>query len=64
MENNSLIARIVAEMESAGHVYVEYWSNGTGRLRSKTVASGGTTYTVYAVRLRPNTEYHFQVFLI
>ena len=62
LETNSLIARVEGALDSAGHVYVEYWSDGVGRLRSRTVQSEGTQYAVHLVRLRPNTEYSYQVF--
>ena len=61
LEGNSLIARITGSLESESHVYVEYWSQGEARIRSKPVASEGTQYTVYAVRLRPNTVYNYEV---
>ena len=62
LDGNSLIARIEGTLDSAGHVYVEYWSDGVGRFRSRTVSSDGTRYTVHVVRLRANTEYSYQVF--
>ena len=60
--SNSLIARITGSLESESHVYVEYWAETAGRLRSGPVPSDGTEYTVYAVRLRPNTRYEYRVF--
>ena len=62
LDNNSLIARIEGSVDRAGTVYVEYWSPEAGRFRSRSVTSRDVSYTLYAVRLRPNTRYRYQVF--
>ena len=61
-DGNSLIARVQGSLDTPGHVFVEYWSDGVGRFRSRTIRSEGTRYTAHLVRLRANTEYGYQVF--
>ncbi len=62
LSGNALIARIAGTLDRPGDVYVEYWNDGHGRFRSRTVRSQGTNYAVHAVRLRAQTEYGYQVF--
>ena len=62
LDSNSLIVLIEGTLDKPGHVFVEYWSARTGRFRSKPFSSTGTGYTAYAVRLRANSEYSYQVF--
>jgi hypothetical protein len=61
--DNALIVRISGELDSKGHVYVEYWSEGVDRLRSRPFASTGTAFEAYGVRLRAATVYAYQVFV-
>lgn len=61
-EGNSLIARVEGVLDGYGQVYVEYWADGVGRLRTKTYDSVGTSFTVPVVRLRAETTYSFQVY--
>jgi len=62
LEGNSLIALVEGSLDRPGHVYVEYWAEGIDRLRSRVEQSTGSRFAVHAVRLRPDTEYAFQVF--
>ena len=61
-DDNSLIARITGTVDRPGHLYVEYWADGVGRLRSRTMPSDGTDYTLHLVRLRANAAYEYHVF--
>ena len=61
LETNSLIARIAGKTDAPGQVFVEYWDHETNRLRTRTVSSDGTSYSVYVARLRPATEYSYIV---
>ncbi|MCX8214900.1 MAG: hypothetical protein OTJ97_10425, partial [SAR202 cluster bacterium] len=61
-EDNSLIARVEGVLDGSGQVYVEYWADGVGRLRTKTYDSVGTSFTVPVVRLRAETTYSFQAY--
>ncbi len=62
LDDNALIARIEGALDKPGSVYVEYWAEGAPRLRSRVERSDGESYTVYAVRLRAETAYSYQVF--
>ena len=61
-EDNSLIARVEGVLDGSGQVYVEYWADDMGRLRTKTHDSDGTSFTVPIVRLRAETTYSYQVY--
>lgn len=61
-DNNSLLVHISGEIDSPGYVYVEYWSNDTSKIRSKSYESSETTYTALATRLKQSTQYSYQVF--
>lgn len=60
--DNALVARVTGELDLPGRVYVEYWAEGAERLRSRSFESSGLRYEAYAARLRPSTDYSFQVF--
>tara|TARA_A100001037_G_scaffold306767_1_gene355199 strand:- start:2260 stop:3822 length:1563 start_codon:yes stop_codon:yes gene_type:complete len=59
---NSLIAQISGEIEFAGEIYVEYWSNNSERYRSHIEKTNNNNYKINIYRLTPNTEYNYEVF--
>ena len=60
--SNSLIMEIVGTVDKPGHVYAEYWTGLKDRLRTRSVKTDGTSYSINIVRLRAETNYNFQVF--
>jgi hypothetical protein len=61
-DDNALIASVEGVLDKPGQVYVEYWADGVGRLRTRTHESTGTSFTVPVVRLRADTTYSFQAY--
>ena len=60
--SNSLIMEIVGTVDKPGHVYAEYWTGLKDRLRTRSIKTDGTSYSINIVRLRAETNYNFQVF--
>jgi hypothetical protein len=62
-ENNSLICHIQGSVDTPGKVTVQYWSEKTGPFISAPVTTQGTSFSLEVMRLRPSTQYNFEVFL-
>ncbi len=62
-DSNSLIFHIQGSVQAAGNVTVKYWSNGTGPFMTAPVPTRGAAFSVEVMRLRPSTQYNYQVFL-
>jgi hypothetical protein len=60
---NSLIFHIRGSIKTAGEITVQYWSEGTGPFVTAPVPAQNNTFSVEVMRLRPSTQYEFQVFL-
>jgi len=61
--NNSLIFHIQGSVKTPGQVTVQYWSQGETPFVTAPVHTKGTSFSVEVMRLRPSTQYNFQVFL-
>ena len=61
--NNSLIFHIQGSVKTPGEVTVQYWSQGIGPFNTAPVKTNGRAFSVEVMRLRPLTQYNFQVFL-
>jgi hypothetical protein len=62
-QNNSLIFHIQGSVRAPGKVTVQYWSQGTDPFITAPVTTKGTAFSLEIMRLRPLTQYNFQVFL-
>jgi hypothetical protein len=60
--NNSLIFHIQGSVKVPGQVTVQYWSAGTGPFITAPVTTQGAAFSLEVMRLRPATQYNFQVF--
>jgi hypothetical protein len=60
---NSLIFHIQGSVSAPGEVTIEYWSTGTGTFITAPVTTTGVTFSAEVMRLRPLTQYNYQVFL-
>jgi hypothetical protein len=60
--NNSLICRIQGSVNTPGQVTVQYWSAGTGPFITAPATTQGDSFSLEVMRLRPATQYNFQVF--
>jgi hypothetical protein len=61
---NSLIFHIQGSVTAPGQVMVQYWSQGTGPFTTASVSTTGTAFALEVMRLRPSTQYNYQVFLV
>jgi len=50
-------------VDAPGEVMVEYWSEGTDHLITEPVHTEGSSFSLQLMRLRADTQYHFNVFL-
>ncbi len=62
-DDNSLIMHVSGAVESPGEVTVEYGSEGVGPFMTAPVSTNGTDFSVEVMRLRPETEYDYRVYL-
>ena len=64
MDNkNSLIFNIQGPVKAPGEVTVKYWSQGIDPLVTAPVSTKNTSFSVAVMRLRPSTQYQYQVIL-
>jgi len=61
-EDNQLILEVSVILDREGVIYIEYENSESGRLRTTTTASPGTTHILPIVRLKPQRTYSYQVF--
>ena len=61
--NNSLIFHIQGTASTKSRVTVQYWSDGDGPFITAPVPTNGTSFSVDVMRLRPSTQYNYEVFL-
>ena len=64
LSSNSLIAQVTVALDSPARVLVEYGNPDAGRFRTAPAQSEDTEHVVPVFRLRPETTYRFQVFVI
>ncbi len=62
-KNNNLIFNIQGSVKSPGEVTVKYWSLGIDPLVTAPVLTKNKAFSVAVMRLRPSTQYQYQVFL-
>ncbi len=62
-DDNSLIMHIRGSVASEGEVTIEYESQGTGTFVTAPVANDGGEFNIEVMRLRPETEYNYRVYL-
>jgi hypothetical protein len=62
-DNNSLICHIYGSIKAPGQITVKYWRQDTVPFVTAPVTTNGTAFLVDVMRLRPSTQYDFQVFL-
>ena len=62
-DGNSLIFHIQGTVAGAGKVVVQYWSTGDGPFVTAPVDTKGSAFSIEVMRLRPSTQYNYQVFL-
>jgi len=60
--NNSLIFHIQGTVNTPCQVTVQYWSQGVGPFTTATVTTSGNSFSVEVMRLRPLTQYSYEVF--
>ena len=63
-DDNSLIFHIQGSVTTPGNVIVQYWSSGDGPFITPPVATNGNTFSLEIIRLRADTQYNYQVFLV
>ena len=61
--SNGLIFHIHGSVKAPGEVTVQYWSQGVGPFVTSPVATKGTSFSADVMRLRPSTQYEYQVLL-
>ena len=61
---NPLIAQVTVALDSPARVFVEYSNPEAGRHRTAPTQSEDTEHVVPVFRLRPETEYRYQVFVV
>ena len=61
---NPLIAQVTVALDSPARVFVEYSNPEAGRYRTAPTRSEDTENVVPVLRLRPETSYQFQVFVL
>ena len=64
LPGNPLIAQVTVALDSPARVLVEYGNPDAGRFRTAPTQSDGTEHVVPVLRLRPETTYRYQVFII
>jgi hypothetical protein len=62
-DDNSLIFHIQGSVEAPGNVMVEYSSDGTGAFVTPSEPTTGTNFSIEVMRLLPQTEYSYRVYL-
>ncbi len=64
LPTNSLIAQVAVTLDTPARVLVEYGNPDAGRFRTAPTQSEDTQHVVPVLRLRPESTYRFQVFVI
>ncbi len=63
-DDNSLIMHLEGSVKAPGRVMIQYWSTGNGPFVVGPIPTRGIAFSTKVMRLRANTKYNFNVYLL